>query len=263
MPRWDITPEMITHTRVIDLKTGRPFAEISPATMENTYPQTHKSADELAAYLAYALRILKNCDLPCEGITTPGRFRRAGQVGAVAGRGESVRDVFAAELPYYFKYVLDQGKESTQPKVEHVDGLDTDNLRAVVSVPAGTGDWFGNWDGAQVPKGQLYCNHDATSGRAVELIERGGPAVMLCHWAGLYSQGTEAGFEAFKQVILALNGRFRERTLWMKISEIARYWAAKKLTRIERSGGRLLLTAPLAAPRFTLRIASASPRHPS
>ena len=74
VPNWDIHPEMITHTRVIDLKTGRPLKEISPATMENSYPRTKKSVDELAAYLAYALRILKNCDLPCEGVTTPGGF---------------------------------------------------------------------------------------------------------------------------------------------------------------------------------------------
>jgi hypothetical protein len=40
----------------------------------------------------------------------------------------------------------------------------------------------------------------------------------------------------------------------MKSSEIARYWAAKELTRIERNGNALTLRAPLAGPRFTLRI---------
>ena len=43
VPNWDIHPEMITHTRVIDLKTGRPIKEISAATMENSYPQEKKS----------------------------------------------------------------------------------------------------------------------------------------------------------------------------------------------------------------------------
>ena len=55
-------------------------------------------------------------------------------------------------------------------------------------------------------------------------------------------------------MIVALDGRFRDRTIWMKISELARYWAAKELTRIERSDGQVKLTAPLACPRFTLRI---------
>ena len=148
---------MITHTRVIDLKTGRPFAEISPATMENTYPQTHKSAERVGGLPRLCLADPQNFDLPCEGIATPGVFGELDKSALSLAVRESVRDVFAAELPYYFKYVLDQGKESTQPKVEHVNGLDTDNLRAVVSVPAGAGDWFGNWDGAQCRKGNCIA----------------------------------------------------------------------------------------------------------
>jgi hypothetical protein len=40
----------------------------------------------------------------------------------------------------------------------------------------------------------------------------------------------------------------------MKLSEIARYWAAKELTRIEWHGDRITLCAPFDAPQFTLRI---------
>lgn len=49
---------------------------------------------------------------------------------------------------------------------------------------------------------------------------------------------------------------------WMKLSEIARYWAAKELTKIERLNGRLTLTAPYACPGFTVEFPSsaASPR---
>ncbi|MEO1844585.1 MAG: hypothetical protein ABGZ37_09950, partial [Akkermansiaceae bacterium] len=72
MPNWDIHPEMVTHTRVINFKTGQPFPEIGPKTMENWDFTTGKSADEIAAYQVYALQILKNIGLPCEGVTTPG-----------------------------------------------------------------------------------------------------------------------------------------------------------------------------------------------
>ena len=74
LPNWDIHPEMTTHTRVIDTKTGHPYPEISPKFMENWEWTTGRSADEIAEYMAYALRILKNAGLPCEGITTPGGF---------------------------------------------------------------------------------------------------------------------------------------------------------------------------------------------
>jgi hypothetical protein len=199
------------------------------------------------------LRILKNCELVCEGITTPGGFGNLVKSELSLAVQQAVREVFAAEVPHYFKYVSG-GKESTQPKLEHVRGGGGDRPSLTVNVPAGTGDWFGDWDGDRPCEAHRYANQDASAGRMVELIERGDPAVMLCHWPGLYTHGTRRGFEEFKKVILALEGRFRDRTLWMKSSELARYWAAKELTQIERRGNDLTLRAPLAAPRFTLRV---------
>jgi len=250
-PRWDITPEMITHTRVIDIRAGRPMDEVSSATMENSYPQTAKTADELAAYIAYALRILKNCDLECSGITTPGGFGNAAKSELSLAVQQAVRDVFAAEVPYYFKYVV-EGDGSTAPKLEHVHEAG-EQVKLTVNVPAGTGDWFGNWNGDSPCQGHRYANQDATAGRLVDLIERGGPAVMLFHWPGMYCNGTRRGFEEFKKVVTALESRFRDRTLWMKSSEIACYFAAKELTRIERNGSELTLCAALACPGFALR----------
>ena len=252
VPNWDIHPEMITHTRVINLKTGRPLEEISPATMENSYPRTKKSVDELAAYLAYALRILKNCDLPCEGVTTPGGFGNLVKSELSLAVHEAVRDVFGSELPHYFKYVVN-GEESTQPKLEHVRSLDSSDPKVTVNVPACTGDWFGGWDGDRQSEGDRYANQNATGGRMVELIKRGEPAVMLCHWPGMYTQGTKQGFAAFKKVVLALEARYHKQTIWMKISEIARYWAAKKLTRIEQAKQKITFQAPFGTPRFTVR----------
>jgi hypothetical protein len=253
LPNWDIHPEMISHTRVLDLKTGRPMQEISAATMENSYPQSKVSVDHLAAYLAYALRILKNCDLPCEGITTPGGFGGRVRSELSLAVHEAVRDVFQAPLPHYFKYIAN-GQESTEPKMEHVRDLDSDDPRVTVNVPACTGDWFGGWDGVLAPEGHRYANQDATSGRMVEVIQRGEPAIMLCHWPGMYCNGGRQGFHAFQNVVTALHDRFADQTVWMKVSEIARYWAARKLTSIAKNGNGISLRAPFACPGFTLQL---------
>lgn len=253
LPNWDIHPEMITHTRVIDLKTGRPFEEISPGTMENSYPREKKSVDELAAYLAYALRIVKNCDLPCEGVTTPGGFGNLVKPELSLAVHDAVRDVYGTELPHYFKYVVGS-RESTIPKLEHVRDLDTDDPKATVNVLAGTGDWFGGWDGDRLSEPDRYASEDATSGRMVEMIQKGEPAVMLCHWPGMYTQGTKAGFHAFQRVVTSLTGRFQRETVWMKVSEIARYYAARELTRIVVEGDVVKLTAPFGTPDFTLQV---------
>ena len=50
--------------------------------------------------------------------------------------------------------------------------------------------------------------------------------------------------------------------MWMKLSEIARYWAAKELTRTSWSETDLLLQAPFACPQFTVRLPSASHQPP-
>ncbi|MDX1925518.1 MAG: hypothetical protein SFV81_03310 [Pirellulaceae bacterium] len=259
LPRWDIHPEMITHTRVIDLKTGRPHAEISAATMENSFPQTDISVDQLTEYLAYALRILKNCDLPCEGITTPGGFGNKVKLKLPQAVFEAVRDVYGTELPHYFKYVS-LGDESVLPRFENVHKTDGDTPQLTVNVPAGTGDWFGGWDGVVESQGHLYSSDDASSGRMVELIERRQPAVMLCHWPGLYCNGLQTGYKQFQKVVLALEQRFKDETRWMKISEIGRYWTAKEFTKIDVVDQAANLQAPYACADFTLQVESATVR---
>jgi hypothetical protein len=59
LPNWDIHPEMVTHTRVIDTKTGHPYPDPSLKFMENWEWTTGRSADEIAGYMAYALQILR------------------------------------------------------------------------------------------------------------------------------------------------------------------------------------------------------------
>jgi hypothetical protein len=261
VPNWDIHPEMITHTRVIDLRTGRPFEAMDAATMENSYPQTDKRVDELAEYLAYALQILKNCGLPCEGITTPGGFGNRVKEILPQAVDQAVREVYAVDVPHFFKYVS-SGDESTEPTVYRLGELVAGTPQVTVSVPAGTGDWFGGWDGDVTSQGFRYCNADATAGRMVELITRGQPAVMLCHWPGMYCHGAKHGFEDFKAIVLALKQRFADQTLWMKMSEIARYWAAKELTSIRRNAHVIEFDAPFAAACYTVRVERAGSTPP-
>ncbi|UCC31933.1 MAG: hypothetical protein JSU86_06575, partial [Phycisphaerales bacterium] len=98
MPDWDIHPEMVSHTWVIDTKTGRPYPEPSEYYMENWRWTDGKSVDELADYMSYALRILRNVGLDCEGITTPGGFGNRVLPELSQATLESCRDVFKTEI---------------------------------------------------------------------------------------------------------------------------------------------------------------------
>lgn len=252
LDHWDIHPEMVSHTRVVDITTGRPYANASPDYMENWGWSQDKSADELAAYMAYALRILRNVDLPCEGITTPGGFGSQNRANLARATLESCREVFNAEIPHYFRDLFTDDR-SVAPRVYYASGLDSDDPRCVVSVVGCTGDWFGGWDGLSAGSVDRFITEDLQSGRMVEVIERGEPAVMVCHWPGIYFNGERIGFDIFKQAVDRIHRRY-DRVLWMRPSEIARYWAAKELTAIDHEAGRIRLRAPYAAPDFTLRL---------
>lgn len=266
LPDWDIHPEMVTHTRAIDIKTGRPFDDVSPAFMENWGWTDGKSIDELAAYSAYALRILRNVDLPCEGVTTPGGYAGRVQSAFSQAARQAVRDVFPeVTVPHYFKY-LETGAGSTQPRVEHVSGLDSADPQCVVNVLGSTGDWFGGWDGVSAAgvdaSADRFITETADAGRMVELIERDEPALMLCHWPGIYCNGEETGFHIFQKTVTRLHAAHRDRIQWMKLSEIAAYWAAKELTAIGWSQDTVTFEAPFAAENFTCEIPSTSATDP-
>jgi len=260
MPDWDIHPEMISHTRVIDIGTGRPLPRKPDGSywMENGGWCEGKSADEIGDYIAYALQILKNVDLPCEGFTTPGGFGSPAMENLEIGGMEALRSVFNVEVPHYFKYVVTEPGDSVVPRVEFAKGIDSDAPEFIVNIPSCTGDWFGPWHGGNPDPVDVvtdrHITSDFQSGRMVEVIEKGDPACFLTHWPNMYANGTGQNFRSFQIIVKRLNAAYGERIRWMKLSEIARYWAAKELTRIHRNDNLVTFHAPVATPGFTFKV---------
>jgi hypothetical protein len=255
VPDWDIHPEMVSHTRVIDIKTGKPYPFPTPDYMENWEWSQKKSADELAAYQAYALSVLKEAGLPCEGLTTPGGYGGRNQDNLALGTLDAVRDVYGAEIPHYFRDLFTEKEKSVAPLVLHPSGLNSPDPKCVVSIIGCTEDWFGDWDGLNAGSADKYITEDLLSGRMVEVIERGEPAIMVCHWPGVYFNGQHTGFNILKLVKKRLDQKY-DHLVWMKLSEIARYWAAKELTTITVSPDKIALAAPFATRGFTLKLNS-------
>ncbi len=251
-PSFDIHPEMITHTRIIDLKTGHPVVQRGPAWMENWDWCSGRSVDEIANYIAYALQILKSVDLHCDGFTTPGGFGKGGLPQLSQAAFQAVRSVYGTEVPHYFRNLHDKGTESVAPRIENASGLDGPNPQCVVSIYACTGDWTGNWDCSTQPDPDRFITADLSKGRVVDVIDRGEPAVILSHWTGIYYNGRELGFQAMQQVVHRIHSRYKQ-VRWIKLADLARYWAAKELSTIETTPKGLRIRAPFACPDFTLR----------
>lgn len=262
VPHWDIHPEMVTHTRVIDLRTGHPYPEVSPRFMENWEWTTGRSTDEIAAYLAYALGILREVGLACDGITTPGGFGNRALPQLAAASRQAVREVFRSEIPHYFRHVFDRGEESVAPRVELASGLDGPDPRCVVSLVGCTGDWTGGWDNTEPVGADAYLTADGRGGRVAQVIARGEPALLLSHWTGIWWNGEERGFRVFQTVVSRLREHFHDRIRWMKLGELARYWAARELTSIAPGAAGFSLRAPFACPDFTVVLRRSGPGAP-
>jgi hypothetical protein len=260
-PNWDIHPEMVTHTRVIDLKTGHPYPETSKKFMENWDWTAGKSVDELTAYHIYSLQILKNVGFNCEGLTTPGGYGNQVLPELAQSTLESVREVYNAEIPHYFRHLFTDD-QSVAPRVEYASGLEGRDPKCVVSIIGCTGDWTGGWDNVEPVGVDAFINADLNAGRMVDVITRGEPAMMVCHWTGIHWNGEEKGFKVFKEVVRRLHARF-DNLIWMKLSELSRYWAAKELTRISATGSTVKFHAPFACQDYTLSISKKINTQPS
>jgi hypothetical protein len=253
MPDWDIHPEMVTHTWAINTKTGRAYDERDADHMENWGFSQKKSADELAEYMAYALKPLKAVGLVCEGITTPGGFGNQNRDALARATFQAVREVHKAEIPHYFRHLFTDPKQSVAPRVEFAAGIDGPNPECVVSVIGCTGDWFGGWDGLERGSVDKFITEDGKGGRLPQVIAAGEPAILVSHWPGIYFNGDRVGFNIFKEVVKRLHATY-DHLVWMKNSEIARYWAAKELTRVELGEKGIKFHAPYACPQFTVRV---------
>lgn len=253
VPNWDIHPEMVSHTRVIDIKTGKPYPQTIPEFMENWEWSQNKSADELAAYQAYALNILKEAGLYCEGLTTPGGYGGRNQDNLAIATLQAVRDVYGAEIPHYFRDLFTEKGVSVAPQVRFPSGLDSNDPKCVVSVLGCTGDWFGGWDGLEPGDVNKFITADLQTGRMVDVIDSGEPAIMVCHWPGIYYNGDKLGFNILKEIKHRLEQKYNH-LIWMKLSEISRYWAAKELTKITVEKTSVKLKAPFAATDFTVKL---------
>ena len=258
-PNWDIHPEMISHTWAINTKTGRPFETRDQNFMENWGYSVGLTPDQMTDYLAYALKILKNAGFQCEGVTTPGGFGNRARRSLSLGTLRSCKQVYQAEIPHYFRHLYTDDR-SVAPRVEFAKDIDGDKAECVVSIIGCTGDWFGGWDGLTPGNVNKFITNDLTTGRMVEVIEKGEPAIMVCHWPGIYYNGEELGFNIFKTAVERIHKRYEQRVIWMKLAEISRYWAAKELTSITRLGNQIQLFAPFATPNFTMTIQDGSPK---
>lgn len=254
VPSFDITPEMLTHTHVLDLRTMRPL----PSRIWEQWGWEALPEDQEALvfeYITLACRILANVGLPPEGVTSPGGFGGRTLPFYARVAGAAVREVTGNPAPYFFKRI-----EETPPVESPVWYPDRAAGTATGEIIACTGDWTGSWTGYDPVDPDRYITADLQGGRLPAVIDAGGTCVLCSHWQGFYGMhdGDRRGFRTLKTVVRRLAERDPrgERTRWRKVSEITRYACARDLAKIQADGDALTLDLPLLVPELTLRFPS-------
>ena len=252
VPNYDITPEMITHTFVVDLETLKP---VDPNLWEQWgWNQLPVDQEELVTdYIALACQILENVGLSPEGVTSPGGFGNPLEFYArVAGIAN--RRVTGHATPYFFKRVSSDGPVDTP-----VWYADREAGTATGEIIACVGDYTGSWTGYGEVNVDKYITADLQGGRLPAVIDAGDPAVLVSHWQGFYGlhDDDRRGFNAFKTIVRRLEERDRrgEYTRWRKCSEITNYACAREMAEMQVEGNAVRLDLPVQVPEFTLRLA--------
>ena len=256
-PAYDITPEMITHTVVVDPKTCKPLE--SGIWEQYNWNNLPVDQEELVIdYITTACQILENVGLTPEGVTSPGGFGNPLDFYAKVV-GIAAREVTGNPTPYFFKRVSADGPVETP-----VWYADRETGTAVGEIIASTGDWTGSWTGYGEVNVDKYISADLQGGRLPAVIDAGDPGVLISHWQGFYGLHNDdrRGFNAFKTVVRRLKERDPngERTQWRKCSEITNYACAREMAEIVVEENNIRLDLPVCVPDLTLRLAGVDVR---
>lgn len=218
-PRFDITPEFLTHLRAYNLKTG---------DYQHIYEDvwiTHAPLPEIVEYFVLAFQILQNVGLNATGITSPWVSGIDVEKKYAQALGEAQWKVFQRRLTWYFLYATEWGS----PRQLSIEYESREPGQTVVSVPANFTDLFWSMERPTRAERQKFISDnidrvlsvDGRTGRIRQLVESGYPVVLLTHWQSLYTQGTGLGLEG----LAALAGRIRDvfgnNVEWVSCSERA------------------------------------------
>ena len=249
-PGFDITPEMLTHTHVVDLSTGRLTKEWEQVEW------VEPPVERLTEYVSAALQMLKNAGIEAQGVTSPGAFGKKREAAYARAAHDAMLKVYDNARPFYFLWLKDD--ELPDVPLWHVE---KEQGRAIASIVSCGGDWFGGWTGYEAGDADLFLTEDLQGGRLPAVLSAQRPCILTGHWPGFYFGGEEVGFNVLKEVKRRLDSFDPDgtRTLWMKTSEIAHYEMARQLSKMHSEPGsaeREIITINTQFPttRFTLAL---------
>jgi len=241
---FDLTPEMLTHTRVVDLKTW----ELTDQWEQGEW--VDPPVDRLTEYIATAMQLLKNVGIACDGVTSPGAFGKRKEEAYSRAVLDAALQVNNNPRPFYFLNM--EMEEMPDVPIRHVDKA---KGTAIASIIGCAGDWFGA-TGFDTSNPDLFITADLQGGRLPAVLAKERPAVLVGHWPCFYVND-RIGFKVLKEVKKRLDAYDpdKTKTIWMKNSEIGHYWMARELSELSvADGSKYRVSTKFPTDDFTLAI---------
>lgn len=252
---FDITPEMLTHSLTLDVDKECLLNEKEWEWSQNQDLKT------LTKYITHALRILRNVGIIANGVTSPCNFGM--EIEGIYARAvlEAEKRVNGITLTWYFLHVEPTriGRQASliKPRLMY---LEEKKKEAVISIISGSRDYLGrqfkdevNWDMAKLA--DKWITLDGDGGRLVELFKNRACIIFHTHWYNVYDED-KFGLRVLNEVISRLKRNFGKKIIWMKCSEIARYFATMKSSKIRMKVKNrkieLIFSSPFSCPFFTI-----------
>lgn len=218
-PRFDITPEFLTHLKAYDLKKGDYQHIFEDAWMSKA------PLEEVTEYFTLAFQILQNVGLPATGITSPWDSGIDVEQKYAQALADAQWKVFQRKQTWYFLYSNGFGA----PRKLSVEYKAPERGQTVVSVPANAPDVLWSQYHPTAERLQFLQDNvdrmlsaDGRTGRIRELIETDHPVILLTHWQSLYTQGTGLGLEGLTALTERIRKVFGDRVEWISCSERVR-----------------------------------------
>ncbi len=264
MPQFDIHCEILTHTRALDVATGR----LLPQSEHEWSEQQDEGT--LADYFASAMQILGEAGLPNHGLTQPCFYRGDEALYAHALLAAESR-VNGRRVTHNFLQ-MDSVSPFVPPRITLLDAAAGE---AVVSVWTGTDDevWNtqepGHPDQTQAPEtlADRLLTADGSGGRLAELKRGGGPLVFVTHWQSLYSSGSGLGLRVHQEVARRVAALWGSQVEWCRLSDMTRRFLAARTARWEVSATpdeiELTVTCPFDTDVLTLSVPTPWPLYQS
>lgn len=216
-PQFTIGPEILTHHKAVDLKTG------SALNMNERVWSMTQNRTTLTPYIAKALCLLKEAGFDAFGVTSPWDFGIEVEDEYVAAISEAVYQVTGKKDAWYFlRSMHEEKRKNAKPWIAYEE-----NGRTVVSIPGATRDYI--WRTINTPENSdeyvrsvadLLITEDGQGGEIINILNDGGYPILLTHWQSLMSNGLGTGVRVLDEVACRVNAYLGDRVEWMSFEEL-------------------------------------------